>query len=295
MAAATETASPRSRGLDTWTDADVLAALWESQADALAAVRGCLATLAAAAAAAATRLSLRGRLVYAGAGSSGRLAFQDGVELGPTFGWPDERLLVLLAGGNHALRHAVEGAEDDTDSARAVIETHEIEADDVVVGIAASGATPFTVAALRHARARGALTIAVSNASGPLLDIAEHGLLAETGAEVIAGSTRLKAGTAQKIMLNLFSTLLMTRLGRVHDGRMVGMRLSNDKLRKRARIMVGDIAGTDEATAGAALATAQGDIKHAVLIAAGHTPERARIVLNRHGGNLRAALQEDAG
>lgn len=292
MATSTETVSPRHRGLDTWDDADILAALWESQADAVAAARAVLPALSACVAASHARLAVGGRLVYTGAGSSGRIAFQDGIELGPTFGWPDDRLILLLAGGDPALRHGVEGAEDDTDAAIDAIERHAIGADDVLLGVAASGRTPFTVQAVRAARARGALTIGIANAPGMLLQAADHAILAETGGEVLAGSTRLKAGTAQKIVLNLFSTLLMTRLGRVHDGRMIDMRLSNDKLRRRAADMVVDLAGCDEATASAALDAAGGGIKLAVLVARGHTPQAAASLLARHGGHLRPALEE---
>ena len=148
---------------------------------------------------------------------------------------------------------------------------------------------------MRRARTRGALTVALGNAPGPLLGIAEHRLLVETGAEVLAGSTRLKAGTAQKVILNLFSTLLMTRLGRVHDGRMVDMRVSNEKLRRRARAMVAEIAGCDDAAAALALAASGGDIKLGVLLALGHAPDHARITLDRHGRTLRSALGETSG
>jgi N-acetylmuramic acid 6-phosphate etherase len=289
---ATEAASRRYLHLDTWEDADILAALWESQADALAAVRAALPAIAAAADAARKRLRTQGRLAYVGAGTSGRLGFQDGVELGPTFDWPDERLILLLAGGPGALRQGIEGAEDDEAAARDQVAEHAIGADDVVLGVAASGRTPFTHACLAAARTRGALTIALANAPGPVLDVADHPILVETGGEVIAGSTRLKAGTAQKVVLNLFSTLLMTRLGRVHDNRMVDMRLSNAKLRRRAADMVSDLSGCDALAAAAALDAAGGRIKPAVLVASGLTPDAAEALLARHEFRLRPALDE---
>ena len=294
MTAATEAADERYLGLDSWGDARVVAALWESQADAVAAARAALPAITAAAAAAHARLSVRGRLVYVGAGSSGRIAFQDGIELGPTFGWPDARLVLQLAGGTDALRHAIEGAEDDIGAAQQAAATHDFGPDDVVIGVAASGRTPYTVALLQAARARGALTVAVGNAPGPLLTAAEHSLLAATGAEVIAGSTRLKAGTAQKVALNIFSTLLMVRLGRTYAGRMVDMRPTNDKLRRRAIDMICDVAGCDRPVALAALAAADDSIKVAVLIARGRSAQAARALLARHDDHLRKALEESA-
>ena len=294
MAQSTEFANSRHRGLDTWSDAEVLAALWESQADGLAAVRQALPSIAAAVRGAGDRLRDDGRIVYVGAGSSGRIAFQDGVELGPTFGWTDERLVLLLAGGDAAIRDAVEGAEDDTEAAAADISKHRVGAADVLIGVAASGGTRYTVAAVQRARAAGALTIGVANARGPLLDAAELAILAETGGEVIAGSTRLKAGTAQKVVLNLFSTLLMTRLGHVYDGRMIDLRLSNDKLRQRAAEMVSDLASCDMPQAIAALERSGDNVKLAILLARGQPPEAAAALLARHRGHLRAALTEIA-
>jgi N-acetylmuramic acid 6-phosphate etherase len=163
--------------------------------------------------------------------------------------------------------------------------------DDVVIGVAASGRTPFTLAALTEAKARGAQTIGVSNnADAPILDISSHPILAETGEEVIAGSTRMKAGTAQKIILNLLSTLIMVRLGRVYRGLMVDMRATNAKLRRRSEIMVSQITGCDDATAIEALRRADGDMKAASIIALGASPQDAREILARHDGNLRQAL-----
>src|SRR3954451_11248498 len=183
----TERASPRYSGIDTWDIPDVLDALIESQLAAVAAVRAARPAIEAAVLAARARLSDRGRLVYAGAGTSGRLAVQDGAELMPTFGWRPERLLLLMAGGNDALVGAVEGAEDETGDALRRIETHDIGADDVLVAVAASGSTPFTLACLREANRRGALTIGIANNLGtPLLEEAQHAVWLDTGAEPIA-------------------------------------------------------------------------------------------------------------
>ncbi len=290
---ATETISPRFRDLDAWDGRTVLEALWQGQLAAVAAVRGALPAIEAAAAAAVPRLARGGRLVYAGAGTSGRIGVQDGAELPPTFDWPPERLVLLIAGGEAALTRAIENAEDDAAAAVAAIERHAVGGDDVVIGLAASGTTPFTVAVLREAGRRGALTIGVANAvSAPLLDAAAHPIAVETGAEVIAGSTRLQAGTAQKVVLNLFSTLVMIRLGRVYQGLMVDMRATNAKLRRRAVRMLRHLSGHDEAAVEDALARSEGKVKLARLVLEGVEPAAAQSLLDRHGGSLRAALAE---
>ncbi|MDA8250449.1 MAG: N-acetylmuramic acid 6-phosphate etherase [Rhodospirillales bacterium] len=290
---ATERADPRYQEIDAWPTDSALAALFESQLSAAAAVRAALPAIAAAATAAAERLQSGGRLVYAGAGTSGRLAVLDAVELAPTFDWPDERLVLLPAGGVAALTYAVENAEDDAAAARRAVAEHALGGGDAVIGVAASGCTPFTCAVLQEAAARGALTIAVANSPAtPLLALAAHPILAETGAEPLAGSTRLKAGTAQKIVLNLLSTLLMLRLGRVHRGLMVDLRAGNAKLRARALRMLRHLTGAAAEPAAAALAAADGNVKTAVLLLHGLDLAAARALLARRHGHLRAALQE---
>ena len=288
----TEQISARYAGLDLWPTRDAVQAMLEGQLAAAAAVQSQAGAIAAAAEAAAGRLrGDAGRLIYIGAGTSGRLAVQDGVELGPTYDWPEARTLYLLAGGLDAMLTGVEGAEDDGAAAEAEIARASVTASDVAIGVAASGRTPYTLAALRAARAAGALSIGIaSNAGTPILEAAEHSILIETGPEIVAGSTRMKAGTAQKIALNLFSTATMLRLGRIHDGLMVDMRLSNRKLRARAAGMVSEIAGVDRMTAEQALERAGGRIKPAVLVALGADPDAARRTLDEAGGNLRDAL-----
>ena len=288
----TELISNRYAGLDLWPTADAVQAMLEGQIAAAAAVQAQAGAIAAAADAAAERLrESEGRLVYIGAGTSGRLAVQDGVELGPTFDWREERTFYLLAGGMDAMLTSVEGAEDDQAAAEEAIRGAALTASDVAIGVAASGRTPFTVAALRAARAAGALTIGIaSNGCTPLLAVADHPILIETGPEIVAGSTRMKAGTAQKIALNLLSTATMLRLGRVYDGLMVDMRLSNRKLQGRAAAMVSQITGVDRAAAEAALERSGGSIKLASLLALGADVEEARQALDEAGGNLRAAL-----
>ncbi len=293
---ATESVDPRYRELDAWPPQTALLALWEAQLAAVAAVRPALPALERAAVAAAERLGRGGRLVYAGAGTSGRIAVQDGAELPPTFDWPRERLVFLMAGGPAAFISAIENAEDDEAAARRAVEAEQVGPDDVALGVAASGTTRFTCACLQAAAGRGALTIAVGNSpGGRLLGLAAHPILVETGAEPLAGSTRLKAGTAQKVVLNLFSTLVMLQLGRVHEGLMVDMRAGNDKLRARALRMLRQLTGAGDAAAQAALAEAGGHVKLAVLLLRGLDAPAAQALLARNQSRLRAALAEIGG
>lgn len=289
----TERSDSRFEALDAWEVPTILAALWEGQLAAIAALGPALPALERAVDAAAARLRPGGRLAYAGAGTSGRIAVQDGAELTPTFDWPEDRLILLMAGGPGALLRAVENAEDRDDLARAEIVAHGIGAADVLVGVAASGTTPFTVACVTEARACGALTVGIANSRGAtLLDTAEFPILVETGAEAVAGSTRMKAGTAQKAVLNLFSTALMVRLGRVYRGQMVDMLARNDKLRRRAERMLTGIGGGSPEEVRAALAAAGGKVKLAVLILRGLDRAGAEAALARHNGHLRPALAE---
>jgi N-acetylmuramic acid 6-phosphate etherase len=289
----TEDISPRYLDLDSWTNVEALKALHEAQLAAVAAVGPILPALAAAVDDAAAVLRRGGRLVYAGAGTSGRIAAQDGAELAPTFNWPADRVAFAMAGGDGAFLHSVENAEDSAAGGAARMGEIGVGAGDVVVALAASGATPFTVSAVKAARKRGAMTIGVANNAGSeLLKICDHPILLETGAEPIAGSTRLKAATAQKVVLNLFSTQVMVQLGGVYRGLMVNMRPSNAKLRRRSIQMVGVIAGCDEAVSAASMTKADGDIKLAALIARGMERFAAQALLDKHGGNLRAAMAE---
>jgi N-acetylmuramic acid 6-phosphate etherase len=288
----TESMSPRFADLDLWSTREAVAAMLEGQLAAVAAIAAVGPAIADAADAAADRLrSGAGRLVYVGAGTSGRVAVQDGVELGPTFGWPAERLHYALAGGLGATVASAEGAEDDAAAGAEAMAAGGVGLADVVIGVAASGATPYTLAALRAAGDRGALTIAAAcNPDAPLLAASHHRLLLDTGPEVIAGSTRMKAGTAQKVALNLLSTAIMLRLGYVHRGLMVSMRISNQKLHKRGIRIVSELAEIDPAAAEAALAATEGDIKRAVLVGRGASLEESSRLLEAAAGNLRRAL-----
>lgn len=289
----TEDISPRYLDLDVWPATEQVTALYEAQLAAVAALGPALAAIGAAVEQAAPRLRRGGRIIYVGAGTSARIGVQDGAELLPTFNWPAEQVAFAIAGGESALLRAVENAEDSAEDGARRIDELGVGANDVVLGLAASGNTPFTVAAIRNARARGALTIGIANNAGSqLLGVSEHPVLIPTGAEPIAGSTRLKAGTAQKVALNLFSTAVMMQLGRVYRGMMVHMRPTNEKLRQRSEQMVVEITGCVPRIAADALAKAKGDVKTAVLIAGGLDTEAAMTMIAKHNGNLRSALAE---
>jgi len=292
---ATETIDPRFAELDAWPLVSSIAAMWEGQMAAIAAIGPALPGIASATAAAAEALGDRGRLVYVGAGTSGRVAVQDGAELPPTFSWPRERTVFVIAGGEDALVASVEGAEDDVADAKRQIEQAGVTPADVVISLSASGTTPFSVAALRQAGARGAVTIGIANnPGGPLLGAAKYPILIETGSELIAGSTRMKAGTAQKVVLNLISTGIMLRLGRVYRGMMVSMQPANAKLKRRAAAMIVRISGCDDTRAAEALERAGGDIKAAALVVLGFEMDEAKAILRRFKGNLRAVFSHIA-
>jgi N-acetylmuramic acid 6-phosphate etherase len=288
----TERPSPRYSDIDVWEPADIAEAMIEGQFTAVAAVRGARFALVGAALAAQARLrDGGGRLVYVGAGTSGRLAVQDGAELIPTFSWPQDRLLLLMAGGKDALLRSVEGAEDAVDQAARLVQQHEIGINDVLIAVAASGTTPFTLSCLKEARKRGALTIGVANnRDTPILEEADHPIWLDTGAEPIAGSTRMKAGTAQRITLNVFSSLVMILLGRVYDGLMVDLQAVNQKLVRRSESILKRLTGRSGEQACEALRQANGNVKLAVLLLHGCDLQEATSVLDRAGGQLRAAL-----
>jgi len=287
----TERASPRFSRIDVWDAPDILDTLLEGQFAAVAAVHAARPAIVSAVIAMGERLQHRGRLVYVGAGTSGRLGIQDGAELIPTFGWPEDRLLLLIAGGQGALLRPVEGAEDDVEEAMRQIHVHNIGADDVLVAIAASGTTPFTLACLREAKRRGALTVGIANNSGtPILNESNYAIWLDTGSEPIAGSTRLKAGTAQKITLNALSSLLMILLGKVYEGLMVDVRVLNEKLVRRGEEMLVQLTACSHRQAHDALRRSDGSVKVAALLLHGCELEEAMKLLDRSKGQLRGAL-----
>jgi N-acetylmuramic acid 6-phosphate etherase len=278
-------------GIDSWSDVRILEALLMGQERAIAAVRNALPQISRAAAAMAERLARGGRLIYAGAGSSIHIGVQDGSELPATFGMPEGRLIYLIAGGRAAMFETLADAEDDeVEGAR---QAEACRPGDVLLAIAASGSTPFTLATARRAKEKGTLVIAVVNNQGSrLAAVADVEILLASGPEVIAGSTRMGAGTAQKAALNLLSTLVHTRLGAVHDGFMVNVEVGNAKLRQRAQGIIAAIARVDAVRAGAALEVAHGQVKLAVLLCAGAQDyAAAQKILSDAGGNLRLALE----
>jgi N-acetylmuramic acid 6-phosphate etherase len=282
-------------GLDSWNEDRILECLVAGQERAVAAVRAASPRIAEAANLVADRLRAGGRLVYAGAGTSIRVGVQDGSELPATFGLAEDRIVYLIAGGRAAMFETLAAAEDDGKAgARAAAAC---TAADVMIAIAASGQTPYTLAAARAARSRGAAVIAIfNNRASPLAATADVAIELDSGPEVIVGSTRMGAGTAQKACLNLLSTLANIRLGAVHDGYMVNMQPDNAKLRQRARDIVMAVARTEAERAEAALAAAGGAIKPAVLLCAGAADlATAQELLGQSGGNLRQALARLAG
>ncbi|HEY8192127.1 MAG TPA: N-acetylmuramic acid 6-phosphate etherase [Alphaproteobacteria bacterium] len=290
----TEASDPRYEGIDQWPADQVLLAILAAQERAVAAVRPAIPAMAAAAEEAAQRLADNpaGRIIYIGAGTPARLGVQDGVELTPTFGWPQARMDFVVAGREKALLQSVEGAEDDVAAAEEQIAALNLTAADVCIAVSASGTTPFTVAACKAARAAGAQTIGISSSDNtPLLQAAAHKIFIDSGAEPVAGSTRMNAGTAQKVALNMLSTLIMMRLGHVFDGMMVDVQLTNEKLRQRAEKMIERIAQCAPDEAAGALERANGKVKLAVLLVKGLTPEQGRERLEQNGGNLRRALE----
>ena len=238
------------------------------------------------------RLSHGGRLFYAGAGTSGRIAMLDASELPPTYGIDPSLVQVIMAGGNSAYFSAAEGAEDSEDAAIAAI-NERVRAEDAVVGVAASGTTPFTVAAVRRANMLGALTVGITSVSGsPLAQHVDIAIAVETGPEVIMGSSRMKSGTAQKLVLNTISTGVMIRLGRVYSNLMIDMPATNEKLRNRAVKMVELVAGIPRPAAVQALREAGGNVKVAVVVAKKKTnATEARRMLEEHGGRLREVIE----
>ena len=292
MNGTTESPSPLHADLDLYGPRQLVDAFVDDQLHAVNAVRASSADLARAVQAAVPRLAAGGRLVYVGAGTSGRLGLQDAVELWPTFSWPAERAIALLAGGMQAVTLAVEGAEDNREQGGADLVAVQPTANDVVLGIAASGRTPYVLGALQAARAAGALTIGIANNPGSAVAAeAEIGITLATGPEVISGSTRLKAGTAQKIALNTFSSAVMVGLHKVYGNLMVDLRATNVKLRQRAVALTMRASGATEAASRTMLEGCGYRVKVAlVALKRGTDAAAAQALLARHGGSVRRAL-----
>ncbi|MCX2864415.1 N-acetylmuramic acid 6-phosphate etherase [Paucibacter sp. PLA-PC-4] len=288
----TETPNSDHSDLDLYDNARLLQVLADDQLQAVAALRAALPALQQAVEAALPRIQSGGRLIYAGAGTSGRLGVLDSVELGPTFSWPRERALALIAGGESAMFVAVEGAEDDEDQGERDLQALALDSKDVLLALAASGGTPYVLGALRAARAAGALSLGFANNPGaPVLAAADIAILLDTGPEVISGSTRLKAGSAQKMALNTFSSALMVRLNKVYGNLMVDLRASNIKLVKRAVALTMQATGVDEKAARAVLEQCDFHVKVAVVaLRRSCSIDEARAALARHQDSVRQAL-----
>jgi N-acetylmuramic acid 6-phosphate etherase len=266
--------------------------LLASQRRAVEAVAGAITAIGQAAAAISARVGAGGRLIYLGAGSSGLIALQDGAELPGTFGLDSSRIVFLIAGGVTRAHEIDAASEDDVEAAKREIGALGSLVGDVVVAVSASGATPYTLAGARAARAKGALVVALANRAGSqLLEEADCPVLLDSGAEALKGSTRLAAGTAQKCALGLISTYANARLGHIYQGLMVNVRPENEKLRRRAIDIISSIAGVDETAASTSLACAAGNVKCAVLIASGaRSKEEAEALVKSVEGNIGAAL-----
>lgn len=289
---ATEEISEAFCDLETRSTPEIVRALVEDQRQAVEAVLRATPQLAEAVEQAVERMKAGGRLIYVGAGTSGRLGQLDASELPPTFSWPRERALACIAGGREALWRAVEGAEDDLEAGKRDLLALHPTTHDVVIAIAASGTTPYPLGVVAAANEVGALTIGIANnPQTPLVQHSQIGIVLETGPEVISGSTRLKAGTAQKIALNAFSSALMVRLGKVYGNLMVDVQATNAKLLARAVRLTVAATGASEAQAKAALEACDYRVKTAiVMIEKGLDAQAAQALLERVEGNVRQAL-----
>lgn len=288
----TESVSDKSAKLDAKHPEEALTILLAGQQDALASVAAALADIASGAAVLCKSIRNGGKIAYAAAGSSGLMAMADGLELPGTFSIDNDNIKILMAGGISSLTDMLGSTEDDVDAAARDVLSANIGAGDCLIGVSASGGTPYTLAALKRASQAGAKTIAIANNAGtPLLEAADVAILLATPPEIIAGSTRMGAGTAQKVALNMMSTLMAMQLGHVYDGYMINVRADNIKLRKRAEKIVSEVGkcSTDEACK--YLESANGAIKTAIMLAAGAAnANEAETLIERNDGQLRQAL-----
>ncbi|GAA3742254.1 N-acetylmuramic acid 6-phosphate etherase [Streptomyces tremellae] len=289
----TEAFRPDLAEIDRLPTAEIARLMNGEDATVPTAVAAQLPRIAAAIDAIAERAARGGRLVYAGAGTAGRLGVLDASECPPTFNTDPGEVVGLIAGGPGAMVTSVEGAEDSKELAAADLDALGAGPDDAVVGVSASGRTPYAIGAVEHARSLGALTVGLScNADSALAAAADHGIEVVVGPELITGSTRLKAGTAQKLVLNMISTITMIRLGKTYGNLMVDVRASNEKLRARSRRIVALATGASDAEIEAALTATDGEVKNAILtLVGGVDGPTAAALLARSHGHLRAALQ----
>lgn len=287
----TENKSDRYNKIDLWETKEILDAILESQLSAISSIRKIINEIDVAVAKSVPLLEKGGRLIFSGAGTSGRIAAQECSELYPTFSWPKNRSLFLIAGGQKALTDAIEHAEDNLSQGEFDAKKLKLTSKDIVICLAASGRTPYTLGVLRSANLSGSLSIGISSsANSPLLNEAHIKFFPNTGAEVIAGSTRMKAGTAQKVILNMFTTALMIRLNRTYDSFMVDLVATNDKLAKRATHIVSSICEVNLDKAKEALIISQGKVKLACAFLKYQDLNKAEEMLIEFDGNLRKCL-----
>jgi N-acetylmuramic acid 6-phosphate etherase len=293
----TESRNPRSEAIDTLAARDIVALMNSEDARVVEAVRAEAESIARVVEWAADRFRQGGRLIYVGAGTSGRLCVLDASECPPTFGTPPEMVVGLIAGGTPALTRAIEGAEDHPERGAADLASLAVTGRDLVVGIATSGRTPYVLGAVREARARGATTVGIAcNRPSVLGREVDLEIAPLVGSEIIAGSTRLKAGTATKMILNMITTGAMILIGKTLGNRMIDLQPTNEKLRIRSRRILRELTGVDEHRAAEILAGCGGRLKLALVVAlTGLKPDEAQALLDAHGGQVRAAARARTG
>jgi N-acetylmuramic acid 6-phosphate etherase len=288
----TEERNPNSLGIDEKPVEEILRIINAEDRKVPKAIATELPVIADAVEAIATTISNGGRVFFAGAGSSGRIGVAEAAEIPPTFGLPPQLVQGVMAGGADAYSGSVEVSEDDEPAGARMLMERGIGKDDILVALSASGRTPYALGALRKAREVGVMTVSLTcNPEAPMNSMADIPIVINVGPEVVAGSTRMKAGTAQKLVLNMLTTAAMIRLGRVYDGLMIGVQPTNEKLMERATRIIETIAEVSSEVASRALDKAQGDVRVAIVIAkTGESPEESKRILDHAGGSLRRAL-----
>ena len=294
MVRITEERNPNSIGIDGKPVEEILRIMNAEDQKVPTAVSAQIPVIAEAVEALAATISKGGRVFFAGAGSSGRIGVAEAAEIPPTFGLRPEVVQGVMAGGHDAVIGSVEVSEDDEPAGARMLEERGLDEDDLLVALSASGRTPYALGALRKARDVGARTVSLTcNPEAPMNRLADIPIVVNVGPEVVAGSTRMKAGTAQKLVLNMLTTAAMIRLGRVYDGLMIGVQPTNEKLRERATRIIETIAEVSTEVAARALDEAQGDVRVAIVLAkTGESPEESKRILDHADGSLRRALKD---
>ena len=297
MVRITEERNPNSLGIDEKPVEEILRIINAEDQKVPTAISAQIPVIADAVEAIAATISKGGRIFFAGAGSSGRIGVAEAAEIPPTFGLPRRLVQGVMAGGSNAYSGSVEVSEDDEPAGARMLEERGFDKDDLLVALSASGRTPYALGAMKKARDVGAMTVSLTcNPEAPMNRLADISIVVNVGSEVVAGSTRMKAGTAQKLVLNMLTTAAMIRLGRVYDGLMIGVQPTNEKLRERATRIIETIAEVNTVVAAQALDKAQGDVRVAIVVAkTGEMPEEAKRILDRAGGSLRRALRGRTG